>query len=98
MMRVEREQEFLRWFKSELLTPKGELINPRLSAMREAGGVDYREAEAQSIAWQVEFANIEAAKEWSARHFAGIAARFEEHFGPDAMVFTSYFEQIEWPI
>lgn len=91
MIVKERESEFVDWFR-ENVGMLGELRDPRLSAMREAGGVDYRQAEAQSVAFQCEFASIGEARLWSAGRFAELAALFEERFGPEAMVFTSLFE------
>lgn len=79
MIEREREAEFIGWLRSEIKTmgefslPEGP-CRPRLSAMREAGGVDYREAEAQSVAFQVEFDDIEAARKWSRGVFANLAA------------------------
>lgn len=62
--------------------------------MREAGGVDYREAEGQTVAFQVEFERIEEARKWGREVFATLASRFEERFGPQALVFTSIFEEV----
>lgn len=94
MIEREREEEFVAWLRGGL--PRlGALANVRLTSMREAGGVDYREAEAQSVALQSEFATVEAARRWSVTEFASFASRFEEAFGPQAMVFTSIFEVIE---
>lgn len=105
MMEREMEEEFVSWLRAELdaagitggtsgQESGGCALHPRMSAMREAGGVDYREAEAQSVAFQVEFPTVGEAKAWSRDVFSTIAARFEEKFGPQAMVFTSIFEEI----
>lgn len=107
MMEREKEKEFVSWLRRELESAGiigttdeygresgGFSLRPRVSAMREAGGVDYREAEAQSVAFQVEFSTVGEAKEWNRDVFSTIAARFEEKFGPQAMVFTSIFEEI----
>lgn len=91
MIVKEREAEFVAWFR-EKVEMLGDMRNPRLSAMREAGGVDYRQAEAQSVAFQCEFDSLGKARLWSAGRFAELAALFEEKFGPEAMVFTSLFE------
>ncbi|MDE6391725.1 MAG: DUF4286 family protein [Muribaculaceae bacterium] len=99
MMEREREGEFIDWLRG-LVAGEGLFAESlrgrrvRLSAMREAGGVDYRQAEAQSVAFQVEFDSIEEARKWSREALPTVAARFEEHFGPQAMVFTSVFEEI----
>ena len=102
MIEREREAEFVAWLRPrvEELTGvaadcvAGAPMRPRVSAMREAGGVDYRQAEAQSVAFQVEFDDIETARRWSREQFATVAADFEEKFGPQAMVFVSIFEEL----
>ena len=105
MMEREMEEKFVSWLRSELEAAGitggkagqesgGCALHPRISAMREAGGVDYREAEAQSVAFQVEFPTVGEAKAWNRDVFSTLAARFEEKFGPQAMVFTSIFEEI----
>lgn len=98
MIRREREAEFLKWLRGRLSGVAEGLsegtTGMRVSAMREAGGVDYREAEAQTVAFQVEFHTIEEARLWNARKFSTLAAEFEEAFGPDAMVFVSMFEEM----
>lgn len=96
-MEREREAEFVGWINSKLARMDYSLwkaSGAALSAMREAGGVDYREADAQTVAFQVEFADIEAARRWGRECFADLAAAFEEDFGPNAMVFTSLFERL----
>lgn len=92
MTSADREHELLDWLKPQAM----QIAGSRISSMRMAGGVDYRQAEAQTVAWQTEFPTLDAAREWSAGHFATIAAEFELHFGPEAMVFTSIFKQL-WP-
>lgn len=99
MMEREMEGEFVAWLREELKGLAGAdgrsgLRSPRISAMREAGGVDYRQAEAQSVAFQTEFHTVEDARRWSREVFSALAARFEEKFGPQAMVFTSIFEEL----
>lgn len=95
MMERELEEKFIGWLRSELAASEMHAgREARITAMREAGGVDYRQAEAQSIAYQVEFDSIEEARRWSSERFATLAARFEEAFGPQAMVFTSIFEVV----
>lgn len=99
-MELSREEEFLGWF-GRAVSALGVLeglsgSSACLTAMREAGGVDYRQAEAQTVAFQVEFESAEAARTWSRERFASLAAAFEEAFGPQAMVFTSIFEKLEW--
>ncbi len=103
MMELSREEEFLGWFGravSALGVLEGlsasSVSSACLTAMREAGGVDYRQAEAQTVAFQVEFESADAARAWSRERFASLAAAFEEAFGPQAMVFTSIFEKLEW--
>ena len=95
MIEKEREGEFVKWLAERLdsvIEPPA--LNPRVSAMREAGGVDYRQAEAQSVAFQLEFPTLETARDWSSRKFGPLAAEFAEAFGPNAMAFTSLFETI----
>lgn len=99
MIEREHESAFIAWLRSEisnLVIPGApqDPANPRLTSMREAGGVDYLEAEAQSVAFQVEFDHIHEARKWNRETFADLAAKFEEKFGPQAMVFTSIFEHI----
>ncbi len=93
MIEREREGEFLNWLRGEIAGRKG-VAAMRVSAMREAGGVDYREAEGQTVAFQVEFERIEEARKWGREVFATLASRFEERFGPQALVFTSIFEEV----
>lgn len=100
IMERDAEADFLAWLRSccEKINWEHEPGAPtalRVSAMREAGGVDYRQAEAQTVAFQLEFHTIEDAKKWSAQRFSSIAAEFEEKFGPQAMVFVSLFESLE---
>ena len=85
-----REREFLAWLGPELRRLGADDaatagMSWRVTTMREAGGVVYRQAEAST----------EAARAWGADVFASVAARFEEKFGPEAMVFTSIFETVE---
>ena len=86
MMARGREREFLAWLGPELRRLGADDaatagMSWRVTTMREAGGVDYRQAEARPA--------------WGADVFASVAARFEEKFGPEAMVFTSIFETVE---
>ncbi len=94
MIECRLEDKFLEWLRNRkpaLLTGN----NPaRLSAMRMAGGIDYRHAEAQSVAFQQEFPSIEGAQAWIDGPLAQVAADFERDFGPQAMVFTSIFESL----
>ena len=95
MMEREREGEFVEWIRERLgAQVLGAGLRPALSAMREAGGIDYRDAEAQTVAFQMEFDDIESARRWGRECFADLAAAFEKDFGPNAMVFTSLFERL----
>lgn len=94
MLEREREVEFVTWLRGRLAELPVTMRGLRITAMREAGGVDYREAEAQTVAMQLEFGSADEARRWSASHFGGLAAAFEERFGPQALVFTSIFEVI----
>lgn len=95
MIEREREKELLGWLRCELagLGLAG-VSGARVTAMREANGVDYREAEGQTVAFQLEFSSIEEARKWGSEVFAPLAARFERGFGPQAFVFTSIFEVV----
>jgi len=95
MMLHEREPEFLDWFRMQLpiiTDARWGGVNPRLSAMRQAGGIDHTQAEAQSVAFQMEFGRREDLDRWNKAPLANVAADFEEKFGPEAMVFSSIFE------
>lgn len=92
-MESHKEQEFVSWLRKEIeLHGLGDMPGLRVSAMREAGGVDYHQAEAQSVAFQLEFATVEHARRWGQDVFPMIASRYESQFGPQALVFTSVFE------
>jgi len=95
MIEREREDEFIGWLRGEL-AGLGLMDAPgaRVTAMREAAGVDYREAEGQTVAFQLEFGNIEGARKWARDVFSLLATRFEECYGSHALVFTSIFEVV----
>ena len=97
MLDKRRETEAVNWLKTAVssMEEKNQLglgRYPRLSAMREAGGVSHEQAEAASIAFQVEFDNADHARVWNRGAFSSLAEDFSHRFGPDAMVFTSLFE------
>lgn len=94
MMERDREREFVDWIKGELFDMGLDCGTTLLSAMREAGGVDYRDAEAQTVALQVEFDTVPEALEWRETGFMRLAEGFAAKFGPEAMVFTSVFEKM----
>ena len=97
MMEREKEEEVVTWLHGEIGKMEegnGALRGVRLTAMREAGGVDYRQAEAQTVAFQSEFDSVADARSWASHVFVSTAAAFEEKFGPQAMVFTSLFETV----
>lgn len=95
MVERHREADVILWLKQELTTlHRAAGTAPRISAMREAGGVSAEHADAASVAFQMEFPDHESAKAWSLTVFNELAARFEKQFAPDAMVFTSLFEVI----
>lgn len=93
MIPTEREADLIDWLRLRLSTVDG-LKNPRVSAMREAAGVDYRQAEAQSVAFQTEFDTLDEARLWSKSIFAQIADEFQKEFAPQALIFTSLFEAL----
>lgn len=96
MLRKELEEDVLLWLKGMMCAMDlGAGSNPRISAMREAGGVSHHHADAASIAFQVEFPSIEQAKEWAAGPFEELSERFTARYGgEESMVFTSLFEVI----
>ncbi len=101
MVRREMEAEVILWLKGEIAKLEagdkagmGEGTNPRVSAMREAGGVSHEHADAASVAFQVEFPSVAAAKLWGERSFERLASAFDSKFGPEGMVFTSLFEVV----
>lgn len=88
-----REEEFLKWFggvRPELEADNG--YNDRLSVLRETGGANDVEAEAQTLAFQLEFADIDMLHDWVTKKMEPVIADFEKSFGPEAAVFTSVFE------
>lgn len=99
MVRKELESDVILWLKGEIIKLQGaggfgEGCNPRVSAMREAGGVSHEHADAASVAFQVEFPGISSAKEWEQSRFGTLAMEFDGKFGPEGMVFTSFFEVV----
>ena len=96
MMERELEPGFLSWFRSRCAEFEQVGLNRRISSLREAGGVDYKDSEAQTVAIQWEFDNLEEAREWGASQFSHMALKCEEHFESERiMVFTSIFEVID---
>lgn len=100
MVRKELESDLILWLKSEIarmegaVAGMGEGCNPRVSAMREAGGVSHEHADAASVAFQVEFPSEASARIWAERSFNPLAAAFDKRFGPEGMAFTSLFEVV----
>ncbi|MDE6027302.1 MAG: DUF4286 family protein [Muribaculaceae bacterium] len=101
MVRKEMEAEVILWLKGKIarmendaVAGMGEGKNPRVSAMREAGGVSHEHADAASLSFQVEFPSAASAKIWGERSFQKLAADFDSKFGPEGMVFTSLFEVV----
>lgn len=87
----------MNWLRDKIarLEADGKLpAHSRVTAMREAGGVDYTLAEAQTVAWQTEFHTHEEARQWNSEVFADIAAEFEHLYAPQALVFNSIFRDI----
>ena len=107
MMLREKEGEFLDWFRAGagvLTAPEGSgggsrigfvPCNPRLSALVSAGGIYSDEADARSVAFQVEFADEAQALRWADARLGTLCARFAEKFGPEAMTFSSIFRCID---
>ena len=90
-----REKELLGWLSGRLdsiVVPPA--VNPRVSTMREAGGVSCRDAEAQSVAFQLEFPTFDEARRWGAEVLPEVSGEFVRCFGPDAMTFASIFEEM----
>lgn len=93
--RRELEKEILEWLKIHSHGIEDETgKNPRISVMREAGGVRAAETDTASIAYQIEFPDEETAKAWNISVFESLALKFTERFGGDNMVFTSLFEVV----
>jgi len=96
MVRRDLEGDLVLWLKGEtagLSYYTGK--NPRISAMREAGGIRSHEADAASVAFQVEFPDEEEALRWRAEVFTPLAGRFTSRFGSEeSMAFTSLFEVV----
>ncbi|MBD5237605.1 MAG: DUF4286 family protein [Bacteroidales bacterium] len=93
MVRKEQEADVILWLKGEKIDLANG-CNPRVSAMREAGGIRHDQADAASIAYQVEFPDEKSAKDWSNGPFSELANKFDGKFGPEGMVFTSLFEVV----
>ena len=64
----------------------------RISALRDANGVDYAEAEAHTVAVQWEFNTLAEARVWRDSSLAEMVGQLKEAFGTELMVFTSIFE------
>lgn len=92
MMLRAKEPLFLKWFAHYCIPLLQSGVNPRLSSMRESGGQSYTLAEAQSIAFQLEFPDMESVRTYEQGPLRDLLARFDRSFGPDAMTFTSIFE------
>lgn len=93
MVLPDKEGELILWLKGEIASMSlADGRAPRVSAMREAGGISHRQAEAASVAFQVEFDDIDRARTWGKEEFAALADAFSARFGADSMVFTSIFE------
>lgn len=87
------ECSLIAWLRGRIKAMEG-LRSPRLSAMREAGGVDSSQAECVSISFQCEFTSEADALKWREERLAPTADDFMAEFGPNAMIFTSIFEII----
>ncbi len=99
MTEKSREAAAIAWLKEKIadMTRRdafGGGWNPRISAMREAGGISHEEADAASIAFQVEFEDAGSARSWSLREISALAEEFARRFGAESMVFTSLFEVV----
>ncbi len=99
MVRRDLEADLVGWLKEQLAAMQsegvarmGEGCNPRVSAMREAGGISHHHADAASVAFQIEFPDIPSAKIWSDRSFTPLAEAFTSRYGEESMAFTSLFE------
>lgn len=93
MVEAQKGAEFLEWFAplAHKAAPEGK---SRLSVMRQAGGEVAGEAQPLSVAFQAEFETMAEIEEWTAKRLRPLVAAFERRFAPEAMVFTSVFEEI----
>ncbi len=84
----------------ELLTPVVAIcreggLNPRVSVMKEAGGAPASKEEASSVAFQVEFNNLDDLRHWEKGENKILTDKFTDIFAPEAMTFTSVFETVD---
>ena len=108
MMEPGRESDFLEWFRTQLPVLTGSDSEnaagagvascggtaPRLSALRMAAGQDAGEDQAHSVAFQMEFADMDSLLKWADGPLDDTAMLFMKRFGPNAAFFTSVFETI----
>lgn len=95
MMVPESEPRFRELIAPTVSHCREDGLNPRLSRMREAGGVEAAADEALSIAFQIELPTIEEARRWHGILEASAVAEFIEAFAPEAITFASIFETID---
>ena len=101
MVEPQKGAEFLEWF-APLARKASSGERARLSVLRNAGKamytesdmLDFDDSQPLSVAFQCEFDSMKELNEWREKRLRPLTAAFEQRYAPDAMVFTSVFEQI----
>lgn len=93
-MEHETEQRFLDWL-TKIKKRFPESAHCRISVMREAGGINHDEADAQTVSAQWEFPSMQDVKIWQRGGFQELMAECDKCFGQSVMTFTSVFETLE---
>ena len=95
VIRREDEGRFVEWMGECLRSLDSKLPGAcEISAMREAGGIDYSEMEAHTVACRWTFPTLEEAKKMQRDTLPGIVSEFQTRFSPEGMAFASLFEAI----
>lgn len=91
-----REEEFLHWF-DEMHQSLGVDDPSRcmVMALRDAHGEAHTQGDAHTVAVQWEFERLGDARDWRDLRFGAVSSDFMKNFGPEAIVFTSIFEQLK---
>lgn len=70
-------------------------FNPRLSVLRETSGVSDVDAESQTVAFQLEFPDMDTLHVWSVAKLVPMLEEYTADFGPMSLAFTSVMEILE---